>query len=402
MTLNKLSFRSLLFSMLLLGLALGARDLSAASARSQKTPAYEVLYTFTGGADGANPAARLLRDSAGNLYGTTLQGGNLSACSGLGCGVVFKLDPTGKETVLYTFLGGTDGASPNAGLVRDAAGNLYGTTTGGGDVSGCGGFGCGVVFKVDTTNKETVMYRFTGGLDGANPHSDLLLASGLLFGTTFGGGPSHDGVIFKLTVTGKESVLHSFTGGADSDPLAGLIRDSAGNFYGVGQDAVFEFHASGIESVLYTFTDGPDGGSPFGEVTRDPAGNLYGTTFYGGDLSCNAGIGCGVVYKLDPAGQETPLYRFAGGVAGALPAAGLVRDRAGNLYGTATSDGSAGYGVVFKVGPSGGETVLYTFTGLADGGKPNSALITDGVGNLYGTTFNGGGAGCGVIFRVAP
>jgi uncharacterized repeat protein (TIGR03803 family) len=158
-----------------------------------------VLYSFAGGFDGAFPYAGLVRDVAGNLYGTTVYGGISRACPS-GCGVVFKLDPTGKETVLHSFAGGADGGNPLAGLVRDTAGNLYGTTSYGGDLSGCGGFGCGVVFKLDPTGTETVLYSFTGGPDGGHPWAGLVLdAAGNLYGTTYYGGASGQGVVFQLT-----------------------------------------------------------------------------------------------------------------------------------------------------------------------------------------------------------
>jgi uncharacterized repeat protein (TIGR03803 family) len=189
------------------------------TARAQ-AQTYSVLYSFMGGADGANPYAGLVRDPSGNLYGTTTTGGYYSY------GVVFKVSETGKETVLYTFTGGADGGEPAAGLVRDAAGNLYGTTPESSP-------GAGVVFKVSETGKETVLYTFTGGADGSIPRARLVRDSaGNLYGTTFYGG-SHYGVVFKLDTTGKETVLYTFTGGADGrNPEAGLVRDAAGSLYG--------------------------------------------------------------------------------------------------------------------------------------------------------------------------
>jgi uncharacterized repeat protein (TIGR03803 family) len=194
---------------------------------------FTVLHRFTGN-DGSFPEAGLVRDAAGNLYGTTLNGGDQN-CSG-GCGSVFKLDKTSKETILYSFTGGSDGEYPNAGLVRDEAGNLYGTTVAGGvSGTGCPEYTtCGVVFKLDTTGKETVLYTFTGGADGGTSYARLVRDSaGNLYGTTAGGGAFASGVVFKLDATGHETVLHTFTGGADGGlPYAGLVRDSAGNLYG--------------------------------------------------------------------------------------------------------------------------------------------------------------------------
>jgi uncharacterized repeat protein (TIGR03803 family) len=198
-----------------------------------------VLHNFNG-TDGSVPTGELVRDAAGNLYGTALFGG-VAGC-GFGCGTVFKLDKAGKETVLYSFSGGNDGGNPVSGLVRDTAGNLYGTTRYGGDLSCLSGSGCGVVFKVDTTGKLTVLYSFIGGADGADPEAGLALdAKGSLYGTTYygGTGPCSDfgrvgcGIVFKLDTKQKETILYSFTHGADgAHPMAGLIHNAAGNIYG--------------------------------------------------------------------------------------------------------------------------------------------------------------------------
>jgi len=320
----------------------------------------------------------LVRDNAGNLYGTTSTGG------GHGFGVVFKLDTTGRETVLHSFTGGADGANPNfgdPGLLRDVAGNLYGTTGAGGDLacrfvpalpSSLSFPGCGVVFKLGTTGKETVLHSFTGGADGADPATGLVRdAAGNLYGNTGAGGDlacgggSGCGVVFKLDTTGKETVLHRFTGGADGaapSTAAGLVRDAAGNLYGNtftgghgtcpgGCGVVFKLGTTGKETVLHSFTGGSDGAAPEAGLVRDNAGNLYGTTDSGGDLACGSGFGCGVVFKLDTTGKEIVLHKFTGGKDGAFPAGRLVRDSAGNLYGTTQSGGAFFSGVVFKLTP---------------------------------------------------
>jgi uncharacterized repeat protein (TIGR03803 family) len=394
-----------------------------------------VLYTFTGGTDGAVPSAAVIQDEQGNLYGTTTFAGDLSASAcvtvnGTGCGVVFKIDPKGNYTVLYTFTGGADGGFPYADLVRDEAGNLYGTASEGGDLSSCGGSGCGVVFMLDPKGNYSVLHAFTGS-DGAGPYGGLVRdKKGNLYGTTYAGGASLRGVVFELDPTGKESVLYSFTGGADgSNPFYGdLLRDEEGNLYGTtyeggdlncyihgGCGVVFKVDPTGKETVLYTFT-GADGRAPEGSLVRDEAGNLYGTTGVGGNPSCFGGAGCGVVFKVDPTDKETVLYAFTGGTDGRNPLGGLVRDQQGNLYGTTPYGGDQGAfcagfcGVVFKVDPTGKETVLYTFTGMADGATPLAGLLRDKDGNLYGTTQLGGdlgstqgncGPGCGVVFKIA-
>ena len=272
-------------------------------------------------------------------------------------------------TVLYTFTG-TDGSGPYAGLIQDEKGNLYSTTWVGSDLSGCSGFGygCGVVFKVDPKGNETVLYTFTGGVDGATPFSDVVRdEAGNLYGTTtnFWGGSSPFGTVFKLDPAGKETVLYSFTGGADgNEPFSGLVRDTDGNLYGTtayggdlsacfggGCGVVFKLDPTDQETVLYTFTAGADGAYPLssGDLVRDEAGNLYGTAASGGDLSaCVSGYGCGVVFKVDPTGKETVLYSFTGTPDGQAPEAGLLRDEEGNLYGTAEAGGASGHGAVFK------------------------------------------------------
>jgi uncharacterized repeat protein (TIGR03803 family) len=316
-----------------------------------------VLHSFAGfPTDGQFPAAALLRDSSGNLYGTTYQGGTSYQ------GTVFKVDTTGTETVLYNFTLGTDGGYPVGSLIQDAAGNLYGTTMEGGNLN-CGfhGFGCGVVFELDAAGHETVLHSFTNAPDGAYPEANLIMdAAGALYGTTRGGGAANNcgsdgcGTVFKLDVAGKETVLHSFTGLPDGrNPNGGLIRDTKGNFYGttveggihktrnchaVGCGTVFRLDAAGKETVLYTFT-GVGGWAPRGAVIRDSVGNLYGTTEEGGVLgACD----CGVVFKLDRTGKETVLYKFKGGREGSLAQPGLIRDAAGNLYGTTQTGGPGG------------------------------------------------------------
>jgi len=270
-----------------------------------------VLYSFTGGADGSGPTITLTIDAAGNLYGTTEGGGSS------GFGTVFKVDASGNYSLLHSFTGVPDGNSPLAGVVLDAAGNLYGTTSNGGVTGGeCSTYGCGTVFKVDAANTETVLYSFKGGTsgssDGAFPNAGLILdASGNLYGTTTEGGPlgcyhifygviqNPCGVVFKLDKTGTETVLHGFTGVPDGGiPKGSLILDAAGNLYGttseggsgpqtltyksnqqqVGNGAIFKVDAAGTGTVLYSFTGQGDGESPTAGLIMDSAGNLYGTT----------------------------------------------------------------------------------------------------------------------------
>jgi uncharacterized repeat protein (TIGR03803 family) len=331
------------------------------------------LHSFDG-VDGMWPSSSLVRDAAGNLYGTTQDGGTPEGGSCRhGCGTVFKVDAAGKETVLYAFTGKADGSVPYAGLVRDSDGNLYGTTQWGGDVSACRSSGCGTVFKVDPTGKETVLYAFTGAADGASPQGSLVRdAAGNLYGAAQSGGDLSGcggggcGAIFELDQTGKERVLYAFIGGADGAGPNGVIRDSAGNFFGTTSEGglassgtVFKLSTTGKETILYSFTGGADGGFPLAGVIRDPAGNLHGTTARGGDFSssCTFG-GCGVVFKIDKDGKETVLHAFTDGVTQlGLPQPGVVQDEFGNLYGTFpyNSDDRCQdeCGLVFKITPSG-------------------------------------------------
>jgi len=374
---------------------------------------FTVVYAFQGQPDGTNPFAAVTLDAAGNLYGTAETGG--AGCPNGGCGAVFKISKSGTEKLLYSFTGGSDGSFPAGTLVRDAAGNFYSTTQQG------GGSGRGTVFKLNATGKETVLYSFTGGADGGTPTAGLVLdTQGNLYGTTRAGGAADSGTVFKLDTSGKETVLYSFTGGADGAiPAAALIRDAAGNFYGTtatggdttcnapyGCGTVFKIDANGTETVLHAFTGtGGDGSMPYSSLVRDSARNLYGTTANGGNLSCIPG-GCGTVFRVSNTGTEAVIYQFKTANEGAFPAAGLLRDAAGTLYGTTWGGGTFGYGTVFKVDKTGKETVLHSFNFATDGAQPLAPLVRDHAGNLYGTTSIDGGTacggyGCGTVFKIA-
>jgi uncharacterized repeat protein (TIGR03803 family) len=334
--------------------------LTAVAIQSASAQTFTILYSFTGGADGGQPYAKLVHDSAGNLYGTTAVGGASNF------GTVFKVDKAGNETVLCSFGGGADGANPWTGLTWSPAGNLYGTTEAG------GASGVGTVFKINKAGKKTVLYNFTGtGSDGAYPFSRLIWDGvGNLYGTTYKGGASGNGTVFKLARSGKEKVLYSFKGGTDGEnPYAGVVRDPAGNLYGttfgafgVGYGTVFRLNPANKEKVLHAFSGGSDGGYPyFGGLVRDSAGNLYGTTSFGG-----AHQYFGVVFKINKAGTQTVLYTFTGGADGGQPNASVIRDSAGNLYGTTVAGGAFGHGTIFKLDKTGNETVLYSFMGGTD------------------------------------
>jgi uncharacterized repeat protein (TIGR03803 family) len=382
---------------------------------------FTVLHSFTGGTDGGCPVTGLTFDSAGNLYGTT--GGGCELGQG-GLGTVFKLAASGNETVLLNFTGEetggqSEGFSPYGGVTLDPLGNLYGTTFNGGSYS------YGTVFQLAPNGQETTLYSFgdyqvTPG-DGINPRAGVARdAAGNLYGTTFQGGDCGVGfgcgILFEVQPTGQETILHQFgvVAGDGATPTAELLLVGS-ILYGTtsgewrpGYGTVFSYDlTSGIETVLYTFAGGADGSSPgYGTLIQDSAGSLYGTTITGVPPSdCSAGPNCGTVFKLDSANNETVLYSFTGGSDGANPNGGLLQDSQGNLYGTAYDGGDAacsgGCGTVFKLSTAGQLTVLHSFSG-SDGQQPWSALIMDAEGTLYGTTNAGGPDGLGNVYKLSP
>jgi len=368
----------------------------------------KVLHTFIGGSDGSYPVAGLIADAAGNMYGTTRYGGVNAS------GTVFKLTPSGgtwNESVIYSFAGGNDGSSPAAALIMDKAGNLYGTTRLGGPA------GAGTVFELSPSGNswtEAVLYSFTGGADGGSPQGALTLRAGSLFGTTPGGGALGNGAVFRLgQVNGKwqEHVLYSFAGGSNDGayPYGAVVFDKAGSLYGTTESggpnqagSVFELqHSNGAwtEKVLYFFTGNLDGGTLDAGVIFDSAGNLYGTTASGGKNSV------GTVFELvsaNGAWTEQVLYNFTGAADGGFPSAGLVMDKNGNLFSTTYVGGTNSSGTVFQLTPSAGgwtETVLYSFSGGDDGGFPLAGVLLRN-GHVFGTTVEGGSSQSGVAFEV--
>jgi hypothetical protein len=417
---------------------------------------YKILLSFTqGGINGTYPSSKLTFDSAGNMYGVTEDGGDTKLGCTLyeGCGVVFKLSPTGNggwhDTSLFRFSTSTTGALPVGGVVVTAAGGVIGTTLNGGSSGSCSGAvsGCGLVFQLAPATgiwPETVLQYMDTYSNGGIPDGLIADASGNLYGVnavdgggTCGGGGC--GTIYRLSPSSsggwEMTVLYAFTGGSDGGgPWGGLTFDAAGNLYGStyaggnlatgcntssgpGCGVVFKLSPTGSgpwdETVLYTFTGLADGGYPNSDLAFDSAGNLYGTTLGGGKSNSNCdfyGL-CGVVFKLSPTvsgpWSESVLYSFSGGADGATPAAGVIVDSAGNLYGTTeygggnADCGSYGCGVVFKMAQvSGGawkEVLLHTFDG-GDGESPTEPLTFGSGDNLYGTASGIGG----VVFEIKP
>lgn len=308
-------------------------------------------------------------------------------------GAIFKITPSGTETLFYSFA-----ATPYAGLVQGSDGNVYGTTASGGTSNR------GTVFKITPSGTESVLFSFPAG--SSDPYTGLIEGSdGNFYGTTGAGGASDAGTVFKITPGGTETVLHAFpkVGSDGQTPYAGLIQGSDGNLYGTtyfggshGFGTVFKVTPSGVETVLYSFASGSDGANPYAGVIQGSDGNFYGTTYNGG------ASGHGTVFKITPSGTETVLYSFGGGSDGANPEAGVTEGGDGNFYGATYLGGASNVGTVFEVTPSGTETILHTFAGGgSDGANPSANLVLGSDGNLYGSTYAGGPGGVGTVFKVA-
>lgn len=399
---NRLNLLTLFAVVAILGVSL--------SAQTEQT-----LYNFTGATDGGDPLSSLVMDAAGNLYGTTFVAG------AYGAGEVFELSPNSTggwtESVLYSFTGGADGANPYyADVILDASGNLYGTTVEG------GAYNMGAVFELTRTSSgwsESVLYSFAGGKDGANPYAGLLFdAARNLYGTTYAGGGDNAGTVFELSPGGggqwTEKVIHTFDVKNGDSPTGGLVFDSHGSLYGVtqggganGYGVVFKLTpaagGSWTGNVLHNFNGKTEGGFPYAErLIFDASGNLYGTTEGGGAFQK------GTVFRLSQstAGswKEQVLFSFEGNVA-ANPNSGVILDEAGNLYGTCSNgNGETTVGAVFELTPGSDgrwtETNIHLFN-RSDGEFPEGALLRDAAGNLYGTTWLGGADSMGVVFEIS-
>src|SRR5579885_3012174 len=413
---------------------------AAAAISTAHAQTENVLFAIQGSTDGSAPHGGVALDSAGNLYGTSQYGSTYGSC----CGAAWELSPDGRggysETVLHTFIGKGGGGYPYAGLVLDGAGNLYGTASTGGNLSSCNGQGCGVVFKLSPNGSggwtETVIRAFSGGRDGANPWAGLILdAAGNLYGTTSAGGKYGYGVVFELSPSSggnwTETVLHGFTNGNDGGtPYSALTMDSAGNLYGTtlgggiqtcsylvtGCGVVFELSpvsgAGWKESVLHFFNN-TYGQAPEGGVVFDAAGNLYGTTVVGGENGGCDGSGCGVVYKLAPTKsgqwQFTAIHQFTdtSQSKGFYPEGNLSIDASGDIYGTTSEGGTCLLGTIYKLTPGSsggyGETIVHAFgCNSTDGATPLSGMVFDALGNLYGTTSQGGTNSSGTVYKFTP
>ncbi|MGA2905998.1 MAG: choice-of-anchor tandem repeat GloVer-containing protein [Candidatus Korobacteraceae bacterium] len=416
---NPRQLRNLIF-----GLSFGATTaalviafmLTVVASQPAQAQTYTVLHNFTGGGDGANPWAGVTLDGAGNLYGTASAGG-----IGIGYGTVYKLTHQGSSwplNPLYEFTGGSDGELPLARVIFGPDGSLYGTTVYGAD-------GPGTVFKLRPQPTfcrtvlcpwtETMLYRFSA-LTGYHPDAEVIFdQAGNLYSTTLYSGsgdcPEGCGVVFELMPPGSwnmETVLYSFSGN-DGDNPNGVIFDNAGNLYGTtryggsgGNGTVFELMpglGGRTDCTLWNFGNGNEGRLLYAGLTFDRSGNLYGATSDGGTG------GGGTVFELTPIGNCSwtlqTLYSFTG-PRGCGPEGTLVMDGAGNLYGTTYCDGANSFGNVWELSSSGIYTSLYDFTGGNDGANPVSNVVIDGSGNLYGTASVGGSDGDGVVWEITP
>ena len=407
---------------LLAGLLLSASAVAQNLVGQPGAATVDILYSFQSSDDGYFPAAGITLDSLGNLYSTTAAGG-ISRQNG---GTVFRLSPDGSgawnKSILYTFQGYRDGKEPLSGVVSDAQGNLYGTTSGGGPSS------FGVVFQLVPIGNGSYYFKnlhsFTNS-DGYDPDTGVILDKyGNLYGTARFGGAYTYGTLFKLTRQPNGSfifsVLHDFNAATDGSDVFGLVSDPLGNLYGTtagggpsNNGVVFELtrgpSGTWTESVLHYFTGGSDGGAPQAGLVLDKYGNLYGTTYAGGGNGCAGG--CGTVFQLKHSSgsgwTENILYSFHGSD-GEYPISPLVFDSAGNLYGTTSLGGSLacpafGCGTIFKMTHSAGNwnyKQIYAFQSTPDGEYPHSGLTVDSAGNLYGTCTQGGAEGLGIVYEI--
>ncbi|MFL5237593.1 MAG: choice-of-anchor tandem repeat GloVer-containing protein [Rhizomicrobium sp.] len=361
-----------------------------ASGLSSANATYAVVHDFAGApSDGANSGADLRLDRLGNIYGTTNYGGSANF------GALFKIAPDGTETLLHSFGIGNDGSTPDGGVtINQSTGDLYGTTESGGSS------GNGVIWKLAADGTYTILHDFSAN-DGSFIRGRMIRDTlGNFYGTALFGGANGDGTVFKYGFDGSFTVLHTFNGTDGEFPEHGVIRDRAGNLYGVtafggtnDEGTVFKIATDGTFTTLYNFTGQADGGFLYGGLDRDNENNLYGSTAGGG------ANGMGTVFKVAPDGTETVLYSFTGGADGGSPQGDMLFVGK-KLYSTAFSGGDPNCqcGVVYQVDTSGKETVLHSFTGTDGSGYSAGLLKSEHV--FYGTTSSGGAHGNGVVFSV--
>ena len=390
---------------------------SGSTSSSSGVASVAILHSFTGGVGGSTdtsfPTTGVIQGADGNFYGTTYEGGSGTPMPGFpGGGTAFKVTPAGVESVLYSFTDNrADGTDPHAGLTLGTDGNLYGTTLFGGNPAGSDFAEGGTAFKITPAGVETVLYTFgTQPGDGGGIVSGLIQGSdGNFYGTAEESqvGP---GNVYKITPAGVETVLYSFRGSPDGEsPTAALVQGSDGNFYGTtpaggsySRGTVFKITSSGAETILYSFgASHSDALGPGVGLVQGRDGNFYGTTTGGGSASSSCPQGCGAVFKITPLGVETVLYSFGSSPNDGQEPGGLILGSDGNFYGVTGGGGANGDGTAFTITPFGVETVLYSFGSVPDDGLfPSASLFQGSDGTFYGTTARGGAAEEGTVFKL--
>jgi len=352
------------------------------------------IWQFSGGGtDGAQPEGGMVQGFDGSFYGTT------SAGTPDGFGTVFKITSAGALTTLWQFTDGTDGGAPAAALIQGSDSNFYGTAIEGGSND------VGVVFKITSAGTLTTLWQFSGGTDGGSPQAGLVQGlDGNFYGTTSAGGSNDFGTVYSITSAGTLTTLWQFSGGADGgEPDAEVVQGLDSNFYGTtfaggtnsGFGTVFQITSAGTLTTLHRFLGGADGSEPEAKLVLGSDTNFYGTTFSGG-LS-----GHGTVFKISPSGTFSNVYRFTGGADGDNPQAPLVLGTDGLFYGTTSDGGTNSFGNVFRISSSGVLSNLWQFGGGADGSFPFSGLTLGTDGLFYGTTFAGGTNASGGVFKLS-
>ncbi|HEX5398776.1 MAG TPA: choice-of-anchor tandem repeat GloVer-containing protein [Verrucomicrobiae bacterium] len=339
------------------------------------------------------PASTLLsavvKAADGNFYGTSRYGGTDDV------GTVFRLSPTGVYQVIYSFTGGADGSFPRAALTVGPDGQLYGTCQYGG-TNNAGG-----IFKITTSGSFTPLHVLAAATDGAEPVGGLTVGTnGMLFGTASYGGASGFGTIFRITTGGNFTVLHTFSGSDGNGPVATLAAGADGLLYGTTQfggtnddGTVFKITTAGDFTPLFSF-NGMDGAYPSAALARGLDGALYGTTAYGGTGAF------GSVFKITSGGVFVSLYSMTQENLGSNPAGGLTLGEDGNFYGTVHYGGTNGFGSIFQVTTAGGFSPLYNFTGNDDGGNPMTALARGDNYTFFGISSLGGTGGGGTFYAL--
>ena len=368
-------------------------------------PVLTTLHNFTGGADGGTPTAALVQGTDGNFYGTTYYGGAHNL------GTVFRINSAGAFSNLYSFSGSSgDGANPYAGLVQATNGLFYGTTLAGGFLGGSfGATPLGTIFAINPAGGYGVVDFF--GTNGAQPFAGLIQAGdGNLYGTTSAGGANYipafgqmgPGAIIKVSLGGAITVLYSYNGVTDGiNPEAGLVQGSDGYLYGTTYLGGSSGNCINVCGTLFKISTGGNysllqsGGNPRSGFIQGADGFFYGTTTSGG-------AGQGSVFRIDSAGTPARLHSFTNFVGeGTTPYAGLIQGSDGNFYGTTYTGGIANTGTVFRITSSGALTTVYGFTGATDGAAPYAGLVQGIDGNFYGTTSSGGASGGGTVFKLS-